>query len=106
MEVDSKRDLLIAGIFNVVFLGLLAANLFGLKPLVMPVSQANTNNPAAYLRRGNRYLISDPGRAISWYNRALELEPDKPDRMTYSLKAIHTKQPLVTILRRKDSANE
>lgn len=81
MELNSRKDKLLVGIGLFFILGTLSLRIFNVEPVVLPVSKANEDNPAAYLKRGNRYLNSNPGYALSFYNTALELDPTHEEAM-------------------------
>jgi tetratricopeptide (TPR) repeat protein len=77
----SWRDRLILGTFGV-FVGIvILVTQLDIGPVVLPMLKANENNPTAYYNRGNRYLYSDPGYAITYFNHALELDPDYVDAL-------------------------
>ncbi len=79
MELNSKKDMLLAGMMLSILLLAVALKVFDVKPIVLPIPEANRDNPKAYYRHGNQYLFNDPGFAIPYYNRALELDPDYTD---------------------------
>lgn len=78
---NTRRDRLIVATFWA-FAGILfLVSKLNIGPVMLPMLKANTDNPTAYYNRGNRYLFSQPGVAITYYTQALELDPSFADAL-------------------------
>jgi tetratricopeptide (TPR) repeat protein len=79
MQWNTRFDRAVVGII-LSFVGLLfVLNLVKPDPLMLPMLRVNQNNPKAYFQRGNRYLATDPGSAITYYSEAIQLNPAYTD---------------------------
>jgi len=75
MKMEGKNSILVVLMLSIFAIaGVISFT--GMRPLNMPILRSMQNDPGVYYRRAQQHMLTDPGYAITLYNRAIELDPE------------------------------